>query len=188
MPSDKGARHALAAALSSGLIPAHTVARFDGQHGDLQLASQRPALCVCRTKPIPAAPSPVRFHGKNGYRELHGGRLPVVGAQIMRVKPSEIIPADLFRAEKDVCHIQPKNALQSGEYAVMIAGALLPHSACRSALAVPLRSVIFPLLRLPSPAVFFFLSAPVANHSSSFLYTKSLWSFVCEGAACPLRS
>jgi hypothetical protein len=55
MPSDKSARHALAAALSSGLIPGHTVAQFDGQHADIQLASLRPVLWVCRTKPIPAA-------------------------------------------------------------------------------------------------------------------------------------
>jgi hypothetical protein len=122
MPSDKGARHALAAALCSGLIPAHTVAQFDGQHADLQLASQRPVLWVCRTKPIPAAPLSVRLHGRNnGHRELHGGRLPAVGAQIMKEKPSDIIPADPFRAEKGVWLIQPKNALQPGEYALMIA-------------------------------------------------------------------
>jgi hypothetical protein len=39
----------------------------------------------------------------------------------MKVKPSDIIPADLFRVEKDVWLIQPKNALQPGEYALMIA-------------------------------------------------------------------
>lgn len=72
-------------------------------------------------EPIPAAPLPVRLHRNNGYRELSGGRLPVVGAQVMKVKPSDIIPADLFRAEKDVRLIQPKNALQPGEYALMIA-------------------------------------------------------------------
>jgi len=136
----------------------------------------------------PLLHGPPDFTGRYGSRELHGGRLPVVGAQIMRGKPSDIIRADLFRAEKDVWLIRRKNALQPGQYALMIAGALLPNSACRSALSVPLRSVIFPLLRLLSPALFFFHSALVANLSASFLYTKSLWSFVCEGAACPLRS
>jgi hypothetical protein len=38
----------------------------------------------------------------------------------MKVKPSDIIPADLFRAEKDVWLIQPKNAVQPGEYALMV--------------------------------------------------------------------
>jgi hypothetical protein len=65
---------------------------------------------------------PSDFTGRNnGYRELSGGRLPAVGAQVMKVKSSDIIPADLFRAEKDVRLIQPKNALQPGEYALMIA-------------------------------------------------------------------
>jgi hypothetical protein len=114
-------KHGLGAALSYSLVPAYTVAQFDGQHADLQLASRRPVLCICRTKSVPTAPLLVRLHGKNGYRELRGGRLPVVGAQVMKVKPNDIIPADLFRAEKDVWLIQPKTALQPGEYALMIA-------------------------------------------------------------------
>jgi hypothetical protein len=102
-----------------GLVPAYTVAYFHGQHADVQTASQRPVLCFCRTKPVPAGPLLVKLHGKNGDRELHGTPLPAVGAQIMKAKLSDIIPADIFRAEKDVWLIQPKTELQPGEYALM---------------------------------------------------------------------
>ena len=120
MPSDKGARHALAAALSSGLIPAHTVAQFDGQHAGLQLASQWPFYAFVERNLFPLLHCPSDFTRR---MESRTPRWPAARSRRPNneSQPSDIIPADLFRAEKDVWLIQHKNALQPGEYALMIA-------------------------------------------------------------------
>jgi hypothetical protein len=68
---------------------------------------------------MPGIPAMVRLHPKKNFRELDGGKLRL-GAKFERAEKSSLIPINISQPESTVWLVQPKQALPSGEYALML--------------------------------------------------------------------
>lgn len=119
-PSYVALRNGAASALTWGIVPASTVVAFDGQHAETQVSSHQPVICVCHLPGSPWTAYLVRLHAKKSYRELHGERLRVPGAEITKPSKGDLIPIEIVRKEKDAWLIRPIEPVSDGEYAVML--------------------------------------------------------------------
>jgi len=113
-------KRGLAASLSHGAVPAAVVAEYQGQHAQVVVTSHQPIICICHPASLPAAPALVKLHAKKGYRELDGGRLPILGGKDAETKKNDLVPVEVSQLEKDVWLVRPRNALTAGEYALML--------------------------------------------------------------------
>jgi hypothetical protein len=119
-PSKTHVKHGIAASLTYGAVPAVVVAEYEGLHAPVQLEPGRPVLCICHLISLPGAPVVVRLHPKKNSRELDGGRLPVLGAKVSEATKSDLVDVDMSQPENTVWLVRPREALPSGEYALML--------------------------------------------------------------------
>lgn len=120
LPAKSHVKRAIAASLTYGAIPARLVAEYDGLHADVQLLPGRPILCVCNVPEVSVPPVLVQLHPKRNFRQLDGGRIPMLRGKIGEATKSDFIEIDVSRPEGAVWLIQPRQALPPGEYALMI--------------------------------------------------------------------
>jgi hypothetical protein len=119
-PSKTHVKRGIAASFTYGAVPAVVVAEYEGLHAQVQLAPGRPVLCICHVLSLPGAPALVRLHPKKTFRELDGGRLPVLGAKISEATKNDLIAVEVSQPENTVWLIRPREALPAGEYALML--------------------------------------------------------------------
>lgn len=119
-PSKTHVKRGIAASLTYGAVPAVVVAEYEALHAPVQLAPGRPVLCICHLISLPGAPVVVRLHPKKNSRELDGGRLPVLGAKVSEASKSDLVDVDVSQPETTVWLVRPREALSSGEYALML--------------------------------------------------------------------
>jgi hypothetical protein len=119
-PSKTHVKHAIAASLTYGAVPAVVVAEYHRLHAQVQLAPGRPVFCICHVASLPGTPVVVRLHPKKNSRELDGDRLPVLGAKVSEATKSDLVDVDVSQPESTVWLVRPREALPSGEYALML--------------------------------------------------------------------
>lgn len=120
MPSKTRVKRGLAASLSYGAVPAVIVADYSGPHAQVESEARRPVICICHMISLPGAPVLVRLHPKKDFRELDGGRLPVLGSKIADASRNDLIPIEVSQPESIVWLVRPREALPAGEYALML--------------------------------------------------------------------
>jgi len=96
-PSKVRTKRGLAGALTYGAVPAAVIAEYSGQHAELQIETRRPMFSICNVPLFPGAPVLVRLHPKKDFRELDGGKLPVLGAKIAEAKQSDLVPTEVVQ-------------------------------------------------------------------------------------------
>lgn len=119
-PARTHAKHSLVSSLTYGAVPAEVVTEYEGLHAEVRLSPGRPVFCVCHIFSIPGTPVIVRLHPKKNSRMLDGGRIPILGGKIAEATKSDLVEIDVSQPESTVWLIRPKEALQSGEYALML--------------------------------------------------------------------
>ncbi|MGA2961490.1 MAG: hypothetical protein ABSD96_07440 [Candidatus Korobacteraceae bacterium] len=123
-PSKTKAKHAIAASLSYGAVPATVTAEYAGAHAQVQLEAGRPVICLCHLLSLPGTPALVRLHAKKDSRELDGGKMiayPIVGgSKIADANQSDLIAVETTQPESLVWLVRPEQPLAPGEYALML--------------------------------------------------------------------
>jgi hypothetical protein len=119
-PSKTRVKRGIAASLTYGAIPAGAVSEYEGLHALVQLSPGRPVLCICHVDSIPGTPLLVRLHPKKNFRELDGGRLPILGGKVSEATKNDLVEVDISQPENTVWLIRPRQALLAGEYALML--------------------------------------------------------------------
>jgi hypothetical protein len=119
-PSKTHVKRGIAASFTYGAVPAVVVAEYEGLHAQVQLPPGRPVLCICHVFSLPGAPTLVRLHPKKNFRELDGGRLPVLGSKISEATKNDLIAVDVSQPENSVWLVRPREDLPVGEYALML--------------------------------------------------------------------
>jgi hypothetical protein len=123
-PTKTRARHAIAASLSYGAVPANLVSEYEGAHAAVEVPAGLPVICICHLLSLPGDPVIVRLHPKKNLRELDGGKMivyPVVGgSKAADANSSDLISVDVAKPDAHVWLIRPQAALAAGEYALML--------------------------------------------------------------------
>lgn len=121
-PQRNRVKHGVAAAVTYGSIPAIAVSEYAGLHSATEIHSAKPFICLCHVFALPGNPVLVKLHSepKLGIRVLDGGRLPVIGAEVIQAKKSDVIPIDLQQPDKGIWLLRPTEELPAGEYALML--------------------------------------------------------------------
>jgi hypothetical protein len=123
-PFKTRARRGIAASLSYGLVPAKVVAEYRGDHAPVQVNPGQPVIRICHMISLPGQPVIVRLYPKKDARELDGGKMivyPVVGGSKMAdATKSDLVPVDISQPAPQVWLVRPQEALEPGEYGLML--------------------------------------------------------------------
>jgi len=121
-PQKSRLKRGAAAVVTYSAIPATPVSEYAGLHSATEIHSVKPVICLCHVPALPRSPVLVKLHtdSKQRTRVLEGGRMPVIGAEIIRAKDSDVIPVDLKQPEKGIWLLCPIEELPDGEYTLML--------------------------------------------------------------------
>jgi len=119
-PTKSRVKNGVAASLSYGAVPATMISDYAGVHAAVQIQTSQVEICICHVFSLPGTPVIVRLHPKKDFRELDGGRLPILGAKLEQAEKNDLISADVTQPESTVWLVRPSQPLPPGEYALML--------------------------------------------------------------------
>lgn len=120
-PTESRVKRGVAASFTYGVVPATILSEYAGFRSKTEVHLPKPIICICHFPFLLGTPVLVRLHSDSQHdiRVLDGGRMPAIGAKVIKAKDSDLFPTDLIQPEKGVWLLRPTKELPAGEYALM---------------------------------------------------------------------